>query len=319
MRRIGFTTLFLCAATIPGWDAVGGPVYIALGDSITFGETDLAYVPSFGDRGYVGLYADYLGARNGGVRPAVLNLAIDGETANSFQSGAGRLPPVAGRTDPILAAQNLNYLANPMMTQEQMFLATVASERALGNTITTVSITLGFNDLGELMGMSPTAIAAGLAAYESGYKSVLSEIRQQLPTANLLVLGYYNPFPADPTNPAAPTFNTYGMELNGIIRSLASQYSGTYVDTATPFLGHEAEYTYLDEYPHGAMSPPIGPYLGTEPIGDVHPNLQGYRAIASAIESAAVPEPSSLALMGVGIAATTAVSLLRHRRGVARD
>lgn len=50
-------------------------VYIALGDSITFGETDLQYIPSFGDRGYVGLYADYLASVNGGDRPTVINLA----------------------------------------------------------------------------------------------------------------------------------------------------------------------------------------------------------------------------------------------------
>ncbi len=66
---------------------------MALGDSITFGETDLNYVQSNGDRGYVSLFANTLAARNGGVRPAVFNLAIDGETASSFMTNAGRDKP----------------------------------------------------------------------------------------------------------------------------------------------------------------------------------------------------------------------------------
>ena len=51
--------------------------------------------------------ADGLAAQNGGVRPNVVNLAIDCETSTSFFSGAGRVPPVTGRTDAILASENL--------------------------------------------------------------------------------------------------------------------------------------------------------------------------------------------------------------------
>ena len=96
-------------ALIGSGTAAAAPVYVGLGDSITFGETDLSYVPSYGDRGYVGKFADTLASRNGGTRPTVFNLAIDGETAASFMSGAGRTPPVVGRTDIPLAQQNLNH------------------------------------------------------------------------------------------------------------------------------------------------------------------------------------------------------------------
>ena len=89
--------------------AHAGPVYVALGDSITFGETDLNYVQSTGDRGHVGSFANTLAAQNGGVRPTVLNLAIDGETASSFMTNAGRTPPVMGRGDAPLQLENLNY------------------------------------------------------------------------------------------------------------------------------------------------------------------------------------------------------------------
>ena len=88
--------------------AQAAPTYIGLGDSITFGETDLNYVQSYGDRGNVGDFANIIGSRTG-TRPNVINLAIDGETASSFMSNAGRTPPVVGRGDSPLLLENLNY------------------------------------------------------------------------------------------------------------------------------------------------------------------------------------------------------------------
>ena len=302
IRPIALAAVLLAPALVPTSTALAGPVYVALGDSITFGETDLSYVQSYGDRGYVGDYADYLAGRNGGVRPTVINLAIDGETASSFMTGSGRVPPVTGRTDAVLADENLNYATSPPTTQEAKFLATVAGEKVAGNTISTVSITLGFNDLSNLVGMPASAVMAGLMDYQAKYSSILAEIRQMAPNANLIVLGYFNPFPADPTSPAASTFNTYGSQLNGIIQALAGQYGGSYVNTFTPFLGHESSYTYLGVMPHG-NSP-----VGNLPIGNVHPNSMGYGVIAAQVES--VPEPASLLLVATGC-----VPLLIARRG----
>ncbi len=147
---------------------------------------------------------------------------------------------------------------------------------------------------------SDAAVASTLAAYQAGYASILDEIHQTLPGANLLVLGYFNPFPADPTNPATPLFTTCGMPLNGIIRGLATQYGGTFVDTAPPFVGREAAPTYLARMPRGSSSPNVGPYVGIEPVGNVHPNDAGYQAIAGQVEAAAVPEPASIALLATG-------------------
>jgi len=68
------TTALTVAASLLMHPAHAAPVYVALGDSITFGETDLNYVQSSGDRGYVGLFADTLASRNGGTRPTVVDL-----------------------------------------------------------------------------------------------------------------------------------------------------------------------------------------------------------------------------------------------------
>ncbi|MBE7158475.1 MAG: hypothetical protein INR62_08600, partial [Rhodospirillales bacterium] len=282
------------------------PTYIALGDSITFGETDLQYVQSDGERGYVGLFANTLASRDiGGVRPNVVNLAIDGETASSFVTNSGRTPPVVGRGDAPLQLENLNYGNSVALSQSQVFANTVTAQAAAGNSVSTVTITLGFNELAALAPMQNTPAAeatalaqvpATLATYKANYANVLNQVRSLAPDANLYLLGYYNPFPADPTSPAAPIFNAYGAQLNAIIQDLAAQYGATYVDNFTPFLGKEALYTFQDDLPAGSSV--SGLYGGVLPIGNVHPNGLGYSQIAADVAGAVtqVPEPSTSAL-----------------------
>ncbi len=282
--------------------AAAAPVYVALGDSITRGETDLFYAPSYSDQGYVAKVADKLAATNGGVRPQVVNLAIDGETASSFLTATGRTPPVVGRTDVPLALENLNYAGRPTTSQADLFTQNAASIAAAGNTISTISITLGFNELGAIATM-PDAfklLNATLATYKATEQGNLLYIEGVAPGAKLYLVNYYNPFPADPTNPAAKFFALAGPRLDAIIKGLAAEFHAYYVDTATPFKGHEAQYTYLAAQPHGFYRD--GPYPGVEPIGNVHPNDLGYSVIAAQFASATIPapEPAMVALFGLG-------------------
>ena len=302
--------------------ALAGPAYIALGDSITFGETDLRYIKSLGDRGYVGDYADIIAQRTG-TRPEVMNLAIDGETANSFMDGTGRTPPVVNRTDVPLALQNSHYNSDNLVTQSQLFTSTVAAERAKGNSVDYVTITLGFNELAALAALpnGVSMIPDTLAAYKQNYTQVLTQVRDELPNANLHLLNYYNPFPADPTSPAAPIFAAGGAQLNSIIQGLAAQFDAKYVDTATPFVGHEAAYTYEDDFPAGSIIPEPHPFGdGTAPIGDVHPNALGYSVIAAQVAAtdgtgpAVVPLPSALSMLGPCVGLILGGTWLHRRR-----
>jgi len=309
------------AAALLASPAYASPIYVALGDSITFGETDLNYAQSFGDRGYVSQFADTLAQRNGGIRPGVVNLAIDGETASSFQTNAGRTPPVAGRGDAPLQLENLNYSNSTALSQSTVFANTVAAQTAAGNTIEAITVTLGFNELAALTPPTNTsaaetaaiaAIPATLAAYRISYSAVLDQIRSLAPSAELILLGYFNPFPADPASPAAPVFNAGGMQLNSIIQSLAAQYGATYVDNATSFVGHEATYTYQAALPAGSSVD--GAYGGVLPIGDVHPNALRYSVIAADVAAAtAVLEPATWPMLLAGLAGTS-VLLRRGRR-----
>lgn len=300
-RRFAPWPLMLATACL-SLVARADPVYIALGDSITFGETDLAYVPSYGDRGYVAKFADALALRNGGVRPMVLNFAIDGETAASYVSGIGRTPPVVGRTDVPLALQNQHYNVN-LVPQSKQFASTIEAQRAGGNTVQAITMTLGFNELGALTAL-PAAEALAqlpqtLATYRTNLVNVVSEVRRLAPEASLSLLGYFNPFPGNPGNPAAALFQLGGPQLNAVIRSVALEQGAGFVDTAGAFLGREAQLTYIDEQPAGSTVG--GRYGGLMPIGNVHPNDLGYSAIAAQVS--AVPEPASWALMAVGLLA----------------
>ena len=321
--RINYVMTF-ALASVSIVSSASASSYFALGDSITFGETDLRYVQSNGYRGYVDDFAGTLAARNGGVAPNVINLAIDGETSASFFRGFGRTPPVVGRGDLPLALQNINYSGVVPLTQSDSFLQRAAQVKASGDTIGTVSISLGFNELAALASLPPAAgidaIAPTLAAYRTTYGAVLAEIRAVAPTADLYILNYYNPFPGDDNpmaNPATPIFALGGPQLNAIIRDLATQYSGIYVDTFTPFVGREKELTYIDEVGNGDRTPmPFSPFdQGLAPIGDVHPTEQGYALIARQLAASrtALPEPTTWATMMLGFG-VVGIALRRARK-----
>lgn len=308
-RRTARTLFFVFSASILPNVAHAGQILIALGDSITRGETDLQYVPSLStNAGYVGLVAHSLAAQNGGAPPNVINLAIDGETSASFTSGSGRVPPVTGRGDAILAAENLNYNPNALVSQGQLFQAAVKTQQGMGNTVSTVTMTMGGNDLFALAtmpGFTPGSandpmVAAALATYRANESAILANIRSLLPDATIDLIGVYNPFPADPTNTFGPLAAAAGPMFNSVLRSLAAQYGAHYIDTAPLFVGHEAQYTYEAALPQGSSVG--GTYGGTLPLGDVHPNALGYGVIADAVIAAnAVPEPASLVLVGLAL------------------
>ena len=316
--------LIIACGLIPAEMACGASILLALGDSLTRGETDLQYVPSYSaNAGYVGLVAQSLAARNGGVAPKVINLAIDGETSASFTTGVGRVPPVTGRGDIPLASENLNYNPNALVTQSQLLQATVATQQRLGNTISTVTMTLGANDLFTLFnapGFTPNSatdpmVASTLATYRMNESAILATIRSLLPNATLDLIAVYNPFPADPTNTFGPLVGAVGSQFNAVLKSLAAEFGATCVDVPPLFVGHENEYTYQGVLPQGSSVG--GPFGGTLPLGDVHPNALGYSVIANAVIAAnAVPEPASWLLMSLGLGSVVGIARFKTRRAV---
>lgn len=260
--------------------------YVALGDSMAFGETNFTANPSDGDRGYVSLYATSLASSNGGVRPHVINLAADGETSSTFFNGSTQHDGSPGNP----ASQwNLNYPSSAP-TQNSLLLSTIASEKAAGHVISNVSVQLGANDLlgpvtsPSFLALTPAqqqaAIGQVLTGIQAHDTTLLTELKTLLPNASLVMLGYHNPFNADPTSAIGKIADPAVKALNALIAGEAAAFGARYVDTYTPFLGHELAYTYIAS-------------------GNVHPNATGYAVIASQLET--VPEPSTFLVVGAGL------------------
>jgi lysophospholipase L1-like esterase len=254
-----------------------GSVYIALGDSVAFGEYRFEDAPCNGDRGYVAPYADYLARFNAGVRPQVINLAVDGETSTTFfKGGTPGSGPIPG--EPAFAL-NTNYQA-PYPTQHSLLVATVAAQKAAGGTIGTVSIQIGANDI-LLLTLDPAfftkspaerhaLILAALMMFQSNYSQLLSELKARVPGAKLVLLGYYDPFapfsqtPTSPLYPIAQVSRAGIQALNQIIAGEAAAFGARYIDLYAPFLGHELAFTDV---------------TNSLILGNVHPTPAGYLAI----------------------------------------
>lgn len=276
--------------------AMAGDVYFALGDSVAegFQPTDIAAgVPTNGDRGYVSMVADRIGQLQGS-RPSVVDLAIVGETSGSFFD----------TTNPYYYA-NTNY--PPLGTartqsQDQLFTSLLGSHVGAGDTVSHVSISLGANDLLDLvedptfLGADPLTQQARLSStlntVGANYVTALSQIRTALPQAQVLMPGFYNPYPAGTT--LSPLGDLAVSALNTVIQNEATAFGGTYVDFFTPIEGHQATLTWI-----------------ASSYQDIHPNDAGYAALGAAASAKvqAVPEPASCAVLGMG-----ALVLLRRRK-----
>jgi lysophospholipase L1-like esterase len=303
LTRIALVSLSLFSAAVSRADPI--ETYLALGDSIAFGVTNVFPV-SFGDQGYVSLYADFLATQANGIRPHVVNLAIPGETSTSFFTAVS--PPGYAPHD-LLASVNLNYQGAAFLSQDALLLNTLAAEAATGRAIRNVSFAIGDNDLLAFEALHPDffslpsaqqqqLISAFFAVLSDNYVLVLSQVRSALPDARILLLNYYNPLgrfpPDDPFNIANMIFD---QGQTSLITGLAGPFHASVVDINTAFRGHENELTYIAS-------------------GDGHPTPQGYAVIAQQMASATVLEPASVTLLAAGIGLLAILSDRKHIRGL---
>jgi lysophospholipase L1-like esterase len=315
MKRTLLGSLALLALAAAAGRA-GPPVVLVLGDSSAFGETDRTKnnlpLGSNGDRGYVAPFADHLAKQNGGVRPTVMNFAINGETTKSFFSG---LVSDRASTDGVTLNSNYRQSAPNYPSQSEHWQTAVRAELAAGNTVAAVAVQIGANDLSYVaeapgfLDLTPEqqqrAVMGAIAAAQENYARVLSEVRALLPDADLYVMGYHNPYGGAPDHPfhdiAGPAVRGLNQVVEGVGTSVA--FGATFVNFYPVIEGRERELTLIDRFPEDL-------------INYVHLNEAGYAAAGAELirmaSPQAVPAPPPIILAGMGLLA------LAGRRAVRR-
>lgn len=245
--------LLLTGASRVG-QAASTPAYLALGDSLAVGTG--ATDPAQG--GYVALFHQYLSTtdryRTSGI--TLINLGVGGETSSSMRQPGGQL-------DKALAE----------LTRRN-------GDADDTNDVEVITIDIGGNDLLAIIRepvciedpSSQSCVDAALDALNrlaQNLSAILPSLRQAAgPDALLMVLTLYNPFSGTGT----PFDEQGGLILslvNATIGKAATdpQVAAVVVDIAALFEGKGPELTHILE-------------------DDIHPNDQGYRAIADAFASA---------------------------------
>jgi lysophospholipase L1-like esterase len=290
-------TAGLLLALICSSPASAGPIYLALGDSSAFGETNRTRNPSNGDRGYVAPFADYL-AHNGpnaGTRPEVVNLAIDGETSSSYFSGTGRVSADG-------QGFNTNYAGLPVPTAQQDRMHELLGSPDQAARVKTITVQFGANNL-DAVASAPDFLTVSnaerqsriLAAYgqlTTDYVGILTDLKTRFPDADVYMMGYHNPYNGDPSHPFYPLADPAVKGLNQVIWGLSEEFGAKYVDVYGITHPNEKYRTYIDTW-------------RDDPVNYVHLNDRGYSAVASAlIQEAggplATPEPATIVLAAVG-------------------
>ena len=308
LRRSLLPALTLCGLAAASRPAAAQPVYIALGDSVAYGYTDTLNM-SNGDQGYVAPFAGFLSNTfYGGAPIKVDNLAISGETAAEFAGPTPNNSAVAANTNYSTPLVGPNGPATP---EAQAFFNAVAYEKAQGNTIADVSLSIGADDgfaafaSGQpITNSSIDALVNGVGIEENSF---LQAFRAALPNTQLLLLNYYNPFPtyAVPMTPDQATSNYLsglsaraGTDYTTVQQNLAATFGGKFVDIS----GLPTSDTYL------LAQDPLAPF----PTG-VHPNAAGYQYIAGQLDQAAVPEANPWALLTLGLPVLGIAVAVRRR------
>ena len=209
-----------------------GNIYLALGDSVTYGLG--ASLP--GRTNFAGVFYSYL--RQLPQTGRFINLALSGETSQTFIGDGG---------------------AN---TQLGRALGQIDAAKRTGLTIGAVTLLIGANDLLNTRGQSAPQRDSGLAAYERNLNTIVDRLSARLadaPSANIILMTYYNPYGGDANNTNNEA--TWTERLNAIVRATAQTRKLRLADIYPLFVGQPDALTWIA-------------------YNDVHPTDAGHALIA---------------------------------------
>jgi lysophospholipase L1-like esterase len=209
---------------------------------------------------------------------------------------ANEVKPTAFR-DVTCGGATTTHFANP---QPGIILGTAAPQYdALSKDTTLVTVGIGGNDIG-LVGLAESCInllpqplgtsckatntaggvdklAQKIDAFAPTYGTVIDNIRQRAPKAKILMVGYPTAIQSNGCWPAVPVWSQDANYLQGLLTRLNTRmkqesvaHGATYVDLATPSIGHDMCKGLSTKWIEGLI-----PNVLTDGLAPLHPNAAG--------------------------------------------
>jgi lysophospholipase L1-like esterase len=193
--------------------------YLALGDSLAFGYQQGKFLanypaekPSAFTTGYVDDFSTMLRAIDPGIE--TVNFGCPGETTASFIGG-----PCAYQT----AFHLHDAYPGAQLAAALDFLHSHRGQ------VSPITIDLGANDV-NACNFAQACVTAAIATVAKNMGAIMGAIRAQAPSAEIIVMEYYNPYAA-----VDSTTNTAAEALNSALASDAAAVRGRLADAFTPF------------------------------------------------------------------------------------
>lgn len=194
--------------------------YLGLGDSLAFGFQQAKFNSNFPienpnvfNTGFV----DDLSVMLRSINPSLqtVNLGCPGETTATFIQGG--CPYTA-----------VGFALHNAINGDQLDTA-VGFLTAHPGQVSPITIDLGANDV-SACALDPTCIAAAITTVGTNMNLILGALRAAAPSAEIIVMEYYNPFAV-----LDPSTNTIVQRLNGVLADAAAGIGGRVADAFTPF------------------------------------------------------------------------------------
>lgn len=270
LKRLSLAlTLFLMILLIAPAAVVSAERYVALGDSISYGLSDLTG-PGYTPNGYTRMYQQYRGIADADY----LNLSYPGDTTRELSAVIESHSADIRRANRITISIGSNHLLGPAISsimglynidpaeyEEDLNGAQMLYDLALavkadwtdGGTTPAERIAWLMNPLRPEAIEFNAACVAGTALFALHWPIIMTRIRLRAPLARIYVNNLYNPLYASKTvSPAMkPLYDTLGLYMSRIntnITRYASLYRYKVVNIATPFID-PANYAYLLSFP----------------------------------------------------------------------
>ncbi|MBS1862754.1 MAG: SGNH/GDSL hydrolase family protein [Actinobacteria bacterium] len=278
-----------------------GNTYLALGDSLAYGYHQAQFQQELKEKGFVEAanfddgYVDDFAAALKLLNPrlSVVDDGCPGETTETFikGSGVGSAYCAGGPTGTPFPKAFLHHAYTGTQLEDAL---AVAGEAGTA----TITLDLGANDILQFLGHTcgfPTAFSCSEAEVEAEIGHVvtnigfiLSRLRAAAPTARIVFVSQYNPYPTvlTPEGRGDATVEA----LNGAIKSVAAGFGVKFANTARVinFSGTHGGPEAGDIPTVCAFTAmcPGGTFDPASPEADIHPTKAGYAAMATVVGAA---------------------------------